>query len=198
MSAKAELRATLLARRDAESDRPAKSRAIGTRVLELQECRAARVVASYVGVKNEVATSDLLDRLLLEGKTVAVPWRDGDDLEFTVITGLRELAPASFGLYEPPEAIRALPRRRLIPESIDLLLIPGVGFDRSGGRLGQGRAYYDRFLRRCGPGAARVGLAFECQVVDRIPMGPGDERVDVVVTERSVYRVSEPGASASR
>jgi len=188
----------LLARRDAEPDRPAKSRAIAARVLELPECRSARSVASYVGVKDEVATADLLERLLAEGKTVAVPWRPGRDLEFTVITGLRDLAPAPFGLLEPSEAIRVFPDRRVVPGNIDLLLVPGVGFDRAGGRLGHGRGYYDRFLRQCGSAAARVGLAFECQLVDRIPMGPGDEPVDVVVTERSLYRINEREASASR
>jgi 5-formyltetrahydrofolate cyclo-ligase len=188
----------LLARRKAEPDRPAKSRAIAARVLELPECRSAGIVASYVGVKDEVATADLLERLLAEGKTVAVPWRAGLDLEFVIITGLGDLAPASFGLLEPSAAIRALPDRRVVAETIDLLLVPGLGFDRAGGRLGHGRGYYDRFLRKCGTAAARVALAFECQLVDRIPMGSGDVPVDVVVTERSVYRISEREASASR
>jgi 5-formyltetrahydrofolate cyclo-ligase len=66
----------------------------------------------------------------------------------------------------------------------DLVLIPGVGFDQDGHRLGRGRGYYDRALRGVLAGALRVGLAHECQVISHVPVDPHDERVDYIVTEK--------------
>ena len=80
-------------------------------------------------------------------------------------------------------------------DQMDLILVPGVGFDRQGNRLGFGRGYYDRLLRplREEPLSAEtkktllIGLAFECQLVDQLPIDPHDVAMDAIVTERAVY-----------
>jgi 5-formyltetrahydrofolate cyclo-ligase len=195
---KAALRREVLARRAALTDRASRSMAVEARVRSLAGFESARTLASYVGVGEEVATVALLELALSREVTVAVPWRDGNDLHLARIQSLSELVPVSFGLLEPPPGLARSPARVLAPRDAGLLLIPGVAFDRQGGRLGHGKGFYDRLLERAGPGPLRVALCFECQLVDRVPMVAGDEPVDLVVTEDATYRVSARTASGDR
>jgi len=96
-----------------------------------------------------------------------------------------KLRPGRMGILEPA------PAQWAEPAAVGAVLVPGVAFDRSGGRLGRGGGYYDRLLR--GLRAVKVGVAFEAQLVGVVPAGPTDQRVDWVVTEQGVY----PAASAS-
>ena len=143
---------------------------------------------TYVGVGSEVATLEIIARALAEGKRVSVPWVAADGLQAAFIRSLDELVPAKFQLLEPREAVRADPGRLCRPAEIDLFVVPGVGFDRAGGRLGHGRAYYDRLLVQARRGAVMLGVGFECQLVAEVPMTPTDVRMDAVVTERDLYR----------
>ena len=193
---KAALRREVLSRRAALADRESRSAAIEDLAGSLPEFERAGVVATYVGVGDEVATGRLLTRALERGSVVCVPWRDGNDLHLARLLAPHELVPVSFGLLEPP---RELALTRVIPPSeVDLMLIPGVAFDRAGGRLGHGKGFYDRLLERAGAGPLRVALAFDCQVVDEVPMTAGDERMDLIVTENGVLRVSARTASQAR
>lgn len=193
--AKEALRQEVLARRDALADRAERGRRIEEAVGLLDAVTAARTVSSYVGVKTEVPTLDLIGRLLFHGVTVAVPWREGNELVLSRLQDLSDLVPSSFGLLEPTPAICGDPGREIPAVACDVLLIPGVAFDRTGARLGYGRGYYDRLLRRCRPDALRIGLAFACQLVDRVPTTAQDERVHLIVTESDVTRVSPPAVS---
>ena len=73
------------------------------------------------------------------------------------------------------------------PATIDTVLIPGSVFDPSGGRLGYGGGFYDRFLTEAAPRAIRLGVAFELQLVDQVPMEPHDQYMDILVTEQQIY-----------
>lgn len=187
MPDKTQLRRDALAARDAEPDRSAKSRLAGERLRALEAYRTARIVCWYVGVKSEVATLPLLARALAEGKRTVVPACEGDELRLVEIVSLDELVPARFGLYEPEAALCAATGRWCPPERVDLFVVPGVAFDRSGGRIGYGRGFYDRLLVHARPDAAIVGLAFECQLVASVPVEPTDVPVQRVVTEEAVY-----------
>ena len=88
--------------------------------------------------------------------------------------------------YGPAEPAR---RQPVEPGQVDVVIVPGLAFDRLGRRLGYGAGFYDRWLRRVRPDTMRVGIGFSFQVVDRVPAGGSDERVDVVVTDREVIRV---------
>lgn len=180
----------MVATRDALPGREERGHRIQEAVFLVDGLAAARVVSSYVGIRSEVATRSLIGRLLFQSVTVAVPWRDGEELALTRLESLEELVPSSFGLFEPSLALSGTPERDLPATACDVLLIPGVAFDRTGARLGYGRGYYDRLLRRCRPDALRVGLAYDCQVVEQVPTGPGDERVHLIVTESGVTRVT--------
>lgn len=184
---KARFRREGLARRDAESDREGKSATIAERVRDFNAFRRAQVVCAYVGVRSEVATLPLLEEVWGAGKRVVVPVVAGDTLALIRIVSAAELSPAAFDLLEPTAAVRQRTDRRVQPAEVDLFLVPGVVFDRRGGRIGYGKGYYDRLLARTRAGAVTLGLAFESQVVHTVPMGPKDVHLQYLATEREVY-----------
>lgn len=191
MPEKTRLRQEILARRDAEPDRPHRSRLIVERILNLPEYEAAALVSAFVGVGTEVETLPLIETALARGKRVAVPWVDGRILRLFDLGSVGELSPAPFGLLEPPPDLRADPAREVNPDDVDLFVVPGVAFDREGGRLGHGRGYYDGLLARARAEAPFVAAAFECQLVERVPMTPRDVPVDMIATERTLRRVPD-------
>ncbi|TFH66780.1 MAG: 5-formyltetrahydrofolate cyclo-ligase [Gemmatimonadales bacterium] len=187
MTDKATVRDRVLSRRAEESDRDLKSRRIAERVASHERYNRAAVVSTYVGVDSEVATIPLIVSALAAGRTVVVPWVDGDDIRLSRLDRLDELVSSGFGLLEPTVEIRTDPSRRVAPEVCEVFLVPGVAFDREGYRLGRGRGYYDRLLSQVPPAVFRIGLAFECQLVESVPREDHDQRMDLIVTEQRTY-----------
>jgi 5-formyltetrahydrofolate cyclo-ligase len=186
-SRKQSLRREADAARRAQPDKPALSQAICRRFLAMPECAAAEIVMLYIGLPNEVETHWLLPDPTRKGRRVVVPFCVGDELELFLLASLDELAPGTLGILEPRPELRALPGRRVEPDRIDLVMVPGVAFDRRGGRLGHGKGFYDRFLPRLRADALAVGAAFECQLFPEIPMLPHDVYMDRVITEQDIY-----------
>ena len=143
MDPKQLLREEALANRRREPGRAAKSAAIGEHIETLEACRTATLIASYVGIRDEVATRPFLERRLTQDLPTAVVYRDGGTLGLCRIHTLDELEQASFGLWEPPDDLRRDPGRSCSASDVSLFLVPGLAFDRDGGRLGYGRGYYD-------------------------------------------------------
>jgi 5-formyltetrahydrofolate cyclo-ligase len=165
------------------------SAAIQQHLLELDEFKSAGVVHAYVGAKaNEVRTERIVAETLRLGRRLAVPRVAGDHLVHHMIRGPSELHPSRFGLLEPDPAAP-----RVDPGEIDLVVVPGLAFDRSGARLGFGRGYYDRFLSQVS--GAKAALLYTLQLVDDVPVGDQDVPVDLLVTELGVERC--PGGSAA-
>lgn len=191
---KAAIRRAALEARGALLDAPERAQAIAERLRSLAAYRSAGTICWYVGVRDEVPTLAMIERAGREGRRAAVPWRAGERLELYAIDGPDDLEPASFRLLEPSAEVRRDASRRVAPGEVDLFVVPGVAFDRHGGRLGYGRGFYDRLLPLARPDAAVVGLAFEAQMVERIPAAAHDVPMHAVVTEAAVY---EPDASAS-
>ena len=178
----------MLGAREALPGRDAKSEAIQRRVLELPEYRQSKTIATYVGVKSEVAVRAILELAWSDGKRVAVPVVAPDGLELFFIRSLEELVPAAFGLLEPGERIRRDAERICPAGEVNLFLVPGLAFDERGGRLGHGKAYYDRLLTQAASDAVFAGLAYECQMTPQVPMTPRDIFMHLVVTESATYR----------
>lgn len=110
--------------------------------------------------------------------------RTCEALEFAPVVCWEALRrTGSLGLWEPPALV---PPQRLGPQ--DLVLVPGLGFDRHGRRIGRGGGHYDRTFPPGSTGPALVALAFARQVVDRVPAGPHDRRMDAIVTEYGMIR----------
>lgn len=166
--------------------RAAASEAIVSRLETLAIFQQAQVIHTYVAWRNEVDNHDLIRRLLRAGRRVAVPKveRGTHELSHYFITAFSELKPGAFGILEPVPG----QSRIASPQQFDLVLVPGIAFDRSGHRLGMGQGYYDRFLAQVK--APKIALAFSFQVTDRIPVEAHDQRVDAIVTEKEVINCS--------
>lgn len=178
---KASLRNLILAKRKSISaaERRSKSKKIFLRLLRDPSFRRAEHIALYYGIASEVATRPLL-RAALKDKKVYLPKTEPAKkrMAFRRIRSLsKDLMKGPYGIMEPrlhcPE--RSVAR-------MDLLIVPGVAFDRRGGRLGRGGGYYDRLLKKA-KRVVKVGLCFREQLVKEVPMHAHDVRMDRVVTD---------------
>ena len=184
---KEELRQQGHARRHAQPDKDAASGAICRKLTEQPEYLAAETVLFYVDARDEVRTQPVLPTALAQGKRVVVPYCVGELIELFHLHDVSELAPGTFRVLEPRPELRLEPQRLVPIKEIDLVVAPGVAFDRQGGRLGHGLGYYDKLLEHLRPEAAIVALAYECQMVPEIPCDRHDVRMDKVITEQNVY-----------
>ena len=161
-----------------------KSLRIYHRLIDMPAYQLARCIACYVSIKNEVDTKTVIQKAIDSGKQVGVPvTREDGDMDFQAIAGLSDLRPVHYGLREPvPDS-----KKVLLPHTIDLILVPGIAFDRSGHRIGSGGGYYDRFLARTE--VIRIGLSYGFQIIDRVPAEPHDEKMDLIITENEVIKI---------
>jgi len=168
-----------------------KSEKIEKELFSLPEFQRAKTVMFYVSFRSEVETEKMTRNALKLKKKIVIPVVHGEKIVVSEIKNLKkELTKGSFGIKEPKKEFR----RRVNQKEIDLVVVPGVVFDKSGGRLGYGRGYYDRFLRsksirsrmsryrQC----ALIGLAFDLQIARKIPLVKGDMKVDKIVTESGI------------
>jgi 5-formyltetrahydrofolate cyclo-ligase len=124
----------------------------------------------YIGGRSEVQTLPLLPSTWSLGKRIAVPCCVGDHLELFWVEGVDELTPRTLGILEPKDRIRHRRERRVGVTTLDLIVVPGVAFDRKGGRIGHGKGYYDKLLGKARSDTVIVALAFECQVFSEVAM----------------------------
>lgn len=161
-----------------------KSAAAAAHLLALPEVAAARVIALYAPIagSHELDTRPIHDAVIARGARAVYPIvKKGDHpLEWSAVRDLTTLRRSKLGIPTPDPTAP-----RLALEEIDTFVVPGLAFDRLGERLGWGGGHYDRTLSRA-PRAARVGYAYDFQLVPLVPVGADDQRVDVVVTERGV------------
>ena len=178
------LRRAVLAERDALSgaERAAWSEAIADRLLGLGVPAEAATVLAFWSFGSEVDTGPLIDRLRSRGATVALPRIEGGHIVPVLWTPGSTMTETSFGSMEPAEG------RVLEASELDLIVVPGVAFDRSCRRVGYGGGFYDRLLTSTRSGTAAVAIAFGIQVVDEVPTGSLDRTVDAIVTEAEVIR----------
>jgi 5-formyltetrahydrofolate cyclo-ligase len=176
------------ARRDALAppERAAKSIAIADRVLALPEVTRARTVLAFWSFGSEVDTGPILERLHDAGVRVALPRIEGREVVPVAWAPGDPVTETAFGALEPAGA------DVLAEVGLDLILTPGLAFDRRGFRLGYGGGYYDRLFRRTGTAAFRVAIGFGIQVVEEVPHGRADLAVHAIVTETEVIRCPSP------
>jgi 5-formyltetrahydrofolate cyclo-ligase len=183
---KAELRARCRAARAAipAAERARSAREVEARLFAMPAVREARTVMLFSSLGTEVPTGRMAERLWREGRRVVLPAMGTGEIEPVEAIPGESMARSSFGPLEPANG-------RPVPlGEIDVVVVPGLAFDRRGNRLGYGGGHYDRFLRRLGRIGRRparpavlVGIGFGVQLVDEVPAGDGDEPLDVVVTD---------------
>ncbi len=139
----------------------------------------------YVDFRAEVETGTLLEEVLERGKRLVLPKVQPRGLLACLrVTDTKDdLVAGRHGILEP----RSDGTIAVCPREIDLVVVPGVAFTRYGYRLGYGGGYYDRFLAQEAPGAVAIGLAFEVQMAECLPVESHDRPVDMVITESGVY-----------
>ena len=163
-----------------------KSSIIKEKLFSLPEFKKTGTILFYVSIKNEVKTQEMIVEAIDMGKRVCVPVSDFENksMEASHIGSMLYLEKTKFGLLEP-KVSRPIP-----PEQIDLVIIPGVAFDREGNRVGYGSGFYDRFLPKLRKGAKKIALAYDLQIVEKIPTGENDVSVEKIITEDEIIQCS--------
>jgi 5-formyltetrahydrofolate cyclo-ligase len=183
LDSKSALRVRMAAIRDGipADQRQAKSEAIAQRLISWEVFAGARTVFAFVSIRSEVRTRPIIAAALAQGTVVGVPRTllAQKRLEFRRVRDLTaDLVPGPFGLAEPG------PDAPLVEASAaDLILVPGLAFDERGYRVGYGGGFYDRLLA-VATGAVAAGLAFEEQLIERVPDWERDRPVGWVVTDK--------------
>ncbi|MDP9296809.1 MAG: 5-formyltetrahydrofolate cyclo-ligase [Actinomycetota bacterium] len=176
---KRELRRRMKALRDGldPGERARSADRIVELLLALPEVRDGGTVSAYFAFGSEIPTVELLARLDGDRKRIALPLvRDGEMTMVSYRPG-DALTMSAYGAHEPTGGAE------IAPTEVDVFITPGLAFDRRGFRLGYGGGFYDRYLRRARPDALRFGVCYSAQLVDEVPSGLSDERVDRIVTE---------------
>ena len=189
---KKQMREMALARRDAmlPAARTAASHAIIEKVCTLPNYQEASVVLIYIGFGSEIETQTLFEHILADAKMAVLPRVDraSQSLILHVVRNMSELVPGKWGTWGICEPHAEAPS--MLINDIEFMLMPGVAFDRSGNRLGYGRGYYDKLLSAASPALARVAAGFACQIVDAVPAGPNDQKIDMIITETEIIKLT--------
>ncbi len=182
---KKEIRSTILKKRNNMlfSEVLEKSKRIKEQVLNLDEFKEAKIILFYISYDNEVYTHEMIKESLEIKKQVVVPKTDMNKRTIlcSSLTKWDDLSAGAYNILEP----RQESLNEVSPESIDLIIIPGIAFDCQGNRIGHGMGYYDRLLKKK-MNALHLGLAFEYQIVENIPTEPHDVKVEKIVTEKRI------------
>ena len=180
---KSAIRAILRRRKEAmvPEDRLEKSRMICRHLMKLIPGKNETVLV-YTSKEMEVNTVPLINALFRQKNPVVVPIIVKEDisLRLSYLRDLAALVPSTFGVPEPIGS--EIPAEA---GDIDTIILPMLGFDRTGGRIGYGAGYYDRFLSK-NPGLRKIGIAFACQEMERLPVDENDIRMDVILTEDGI------------
>lgn len=185
--AKQALREQAHANRRAQENKDELSRQICATFAGLPEYAAAQTVLVYIDVRTEVRTREFLPFALGHGKRIVVPYCVERSLELFHLESMDELAVGMYKILEPKAELRGVPAKKLSADDLDLVMVPGVAFDRRGARMGHGFGYYDKLLEHVRADAPLVALAFECQLFPEIPTDPHDVFMDKIITQRTIY-----------
>ncbi len=158
------------------------------------ESRSAESFMVYAPFRSELDLTLLVEWGWKSGRAVIVPRCKAEDRTMTLhyLRSWDELVPGAYGIMEPHSAASP-PINDFVP---DVVFVPGLAFDRAGGRLGYGGGYYDRFAEAqlaCSEAAERtslwIGAAFEIQLIDDVPIEKHDLQIDGLLTEQGIYMV---------
>lgn len=154
-----------------------KSKTIQEFVIKSKEFESAKVVGTYYAVGSEVTTELIIKRATILGKKIALPRVEEDKITFYEPSSTKSLIRGRFGILEPP------PYEQM--NDIDILIVPGIAFDKKGNRLGYGMGFYDRLLS-C-KRTFSIGLAYSFQLLENLPHDKYDKRLDAIASEDGIY-----------
>ena len=151
------------------------SLSVEKKVFSNQRIINADIILMYYSLSDEINTHSLIDNLLSQGKKILLPYvTDEENMEIREYNGPYDLIQGAYGIMEPTG------NSYCHIQDIDVALIPGMSFDKDKNRLGRGKGYYDRFLKKI-PNTYKIGVCFEFQKQDNIPTGKYDVRMDEII-----------------
>jgi len=185
---KSTIRKQAHANRNAQEDKDTLSQTICEKFVALPAYARAKTVLFYIDVRAEVRTRFYLPSVLDSDKRLIVPYCvDGEQLELFLLESMDEIETGMYKILEPKRELRERPEKQIDVKEVDLIMVPGVAFDRRGARMGHGKGYYDRLLSDARPDAPLVALAFECQMFPEVPVGEHDIFMDAILTEQNTF-----------
>jgi len=178
--------------RNEQIDKDVMSRIICAQFVAHPVYQQAKTVMWYIHCRSEVRTQSALLGELDAGKRMVIPYCTKDEqghnkLGLWWLEDFAELVPGMWGILEPPKQRWGELGKEVAPEQLDCVMVPGVAFDRNGGRLGNGAGYYDRLLKSVRADAVLIGVCFESQLVEQVAMDAHDVAMDIVMTEKNLY-----------
>jgi 5-formyltetrahydrofolate cyclo-ligase len=193
LEAKGIMRRAAYDARKAQKNKDAASQAAVATLVQLPEYQLAKSALWYLDCRSELRTRHAIPNALKSGKKIIIPYCTMDasganKLDLWWLQSMDELVLGKWNILEPPRHRWAEPERAFHAEQLDFVVVPGVAFNRGGGRMGNGQGYYDRLLQRVRPDCPLVGLCYECQLFDDLIVGPHDVFMDKVVTEVASYQ----------
>ncbi|MCK9431704.1 MAG: 5-formyltetrahydrofolate cyclo-ligase [Candidatus Omnitrophica bacterium] len=176
---KAEIRSKILLRlkTQKEEDRNRKSKLITVKLLRNKVFKKAKRVMFYIAFGGEVNTEEMIREAKKTGKLICVPVcrKDRETMHPAIFEDHAKLKKGPYGVLEP------VAQAEVNPENLDLIIVPGLAFDKKGNRLGRGKGCYDRFLRSLSVKTPSIGLAFDFQILPLIPTTSCDVSVKEVI-----------------
>lgn len=164
-----------------------KSKEVERLFFSLPDLISGQVFFIYAHFRSEVQTDRIINHLLLMGKTVCTPYvlkNEKSMIAVEIKNPYSELAPGYLNIPEPKQEL--ITSRNIQAKMIDIALFPGVAFDLSGGRLGYGGGFYDRFFKGNDIHAKKIGLSYSIQIVENIPREEHDVKTDMVISEKGI------------
>ena len=176
---KAQIRSKILLRlkTQKEEDRNRKSKLITDKLLRNKVFKKAKIVMFYIAFGGEVNTQEMIREAKKIGKLICVPVcrKDKETMQPAILEDHAKLQKGPYGVLEP------VAQARVKPKDLDLIIVPGLAFDKKGNRLGRGKGCYDRFLCALSDNTPSIGLAFNFQVLPLIPTTSHDVSVKKVI-----------------
>ncbi len=178
--------------RDAQIDKEKLSKIICQEFISNLAYLKADTVMWYVHCRSEVRTIDALKKELNGEKKIVIPYCTKDKnqqnkLGLWLLDDITELVPGTWGILEPQQARWEDKEKNILPQELDLIMVPGVAFDNKGGRLGNGAGYYDRLLQDVRVDTMLIAVCYESQMCNKVIMAQHDVYIDAVLTEKNIY-----------
>lgn len=178
--------------RNAQQEKEKLSQIICNKFIAQQTYQSATTVMWYLHCRSEVRTLDMLVSELAGQKRIVIPYCTKDEkgqnkLGLWLLEDLAELIPGTWGILEPPKSRWGEEGKEVLPQGLDLIMVPGVAFARDGGRIGNGAGYYDRLLQQVRTDTLLTAMCYETQVSDKVIMEKHDVYMDIILTEKNCY-----------
>jgi 5-formyltetrahydrofolate cyclo-ligase len=178
--------------RNIQQDKASHSRKITDHIIRQPVYQQASTVMWYCHCRSEVRTLPILAAQLATNKRIVIPYCTVDEqgnnhLGLWLLEDIAELKPGTWGILEPPEHRWSEAEKYISVEQLDVIIVPGVSFEKLGGRLGNGDGYYDRLLQTAKAHTMLIGIAYESQIVDQVLMYKHDVFMHRVITEQAIY-----------